>query len=69
MTRRMYEIDLDERFQRELARAAGELRITRGEALEQITGELAGKTFASAILVATGDGTRSVITSRTIEIS
>jgi hypothetical protein len=69
MTRRTYEIDLDESFQRELDRAAGELRVTPGEALEQITGELAGKTFASGIVVATADGARSVITSRSIEIS
>jgi hypothetical protein len=68
MTRRAYEIELEEAFIRELERIASELHITAGEALEQIVGELSRKTFASGATVATAEGTRSVITHRSIEI-
>jgi hypothetical protein len=68
MGRREYSIELDERLMREVERIAGELGVSIGEALEQIVGDLSRSTFASGVTVATTEGTRSVITHRSIEI-
>jgi len=62
-------MDLDETFITELQRIAKELRVTPGQALEQIAGDLRGASFGSAMTVATAEGARPVLTRRSIEVS
>lgn len=68
MTRREYAIDLDEAFASELERVGRELGCSAGRALEEIVGELSNTSFSSGATVATADGARHVITSRSTQI-
>lgn len=68
MARRGFPLDLDEQFAKELRRVASELGSTPGEAVEQLLGDLSHASFASGVTVATAEGTRRVITYRSIQV-